>query len=164
MQDSLKNLVELNPIIDPAPVSSWPPAPGWYILSGLLLLGIFLLIFFRIKKWLANAYRRQALGSLEQVREAWKEEKKDHLLLRRINEILKRVAMVSYSREQVASLSGRQWLEFLSKTCKKSDFLQAPGKCLADPLYWDPGSLTISEKERAELLNLSKTWIQQHRV
>ena len=99
---SLDNLRE---IILPPQVPWWPPAPGWWILFGILAVVAVIAAFRFWRGWRAGAYRRAALRELAAAGN-----------VAAIAEILKRTALVAYSRTDVASLSGSAWLAWLAET------------------------------------------------
>ena len=103
--DSLNILTELQPLHLPEPVPFWPPAPGWYI-AGLMVL---LLMSWGLIRWLrylrSQRYRRVAQRLLREI--AGRKEDNPGEKLRAVNELLKRVALQTYPREKVASLSGK---------------------------------------------------------
>ena len=74
--------------------------------------------------------------------------------------LLKRVALVAYPRIDVASLTGDAWLGFLDGTLGTTDFSQGPGRVLPELAYASPD---VSDKDAAELLKLSASWIRHHR-
>ena len=98
-------LNDLYDIIVPEPASWWPPAPGFWILL-LAFITVFAVLLIRwLKKNRKNAYRRAAMRELEQANTAPE-----------IAAILRRTALVAYSRETVASLHGADWFQWLEKT------------------------------------------------
>lgn len=91
----------------PAAISAWPPAYGWWILAAIIiLLSIWLYMALR-KRQQKRIQQNFALTELNQVN------LQDFSAGQQINEILKRAAMVYYTREQVASLTGNKWKTFL---------------------------------------------------
>ena len=99
------NLANLRDIIEPLPVSWWPPAPGWWVLLGLGLLGLLALAVRGWRSWQANAYRRVALAEIEQATDVFT-----------IAQILKRTALVAYPRTNIAELTGAAWIRWLGET------------------------------------------------
>ncbi|MFT5164125.1 MAG: hypothetical protein ACI9FJ_002726 [Alteromonadaceae bacterium] len=96
----------------PSQISLWPPAYGWWILI-LLILTLLYFCLKSMKTWRANRVQKNtALTQLAAIdlshATAWQQ----------INEVLKRAAMVYYSREQVASLTGEKWKTFLIQGLK----------------------------------------------
>ncbi len=123
-------LLKLKDIYLPPPVSFWPPAPGWWILALLFTL---VLIF----------------GGIQF------EKAPDELaLLRSLSQLLRRLALTFYTNEQVASLHGTAWLDFLDKTGKTKEFTQGAGKVLGTVLYQQKAELEIDA-----LFPLVKKWI-----
>lgn len=104
------------PLIDihlPNQISLWPPAYGWWILTAMGLLTLYYAIRAIKNRHRARVQKNIALRQLTAIDlqhpGAWQQ----------INETLKRAAMVYYSREQVAALSGEKWKQFLLWTLKK---------------------------------------------
>ncbi|MEX0330093.1 MAG: DUF4381 domain-containing protein, partial [Puniceicoccaceae bacterium] len=87
-----------------------------------------------------NAYRRAGLLLLEEVGTTYE-----------LSVLLKRVALAVFPREEVASLHGAEWVEFLGRTC--------PGVDLAALVAGDG----TAEIETA-LKEAAAYWIRNHRT
>nr|WP_255771346.1 DUF4381 domain-containing protein [Microbulbifer guangxiensis] len=106
-------LDQLRDIHTPDPIGWWPPAPGWWLLAALLMIGLyFLLRWLRQRKlrWSRNRYRKEAERLLRAIDTSTPDAAQD------INEILKRVAVTTYGRQGCGNLTGRAWLDFLRTT------------------------------------------------
>lgn len=120
--DSEELLAQLADIHLPEPVSLWPPAPGWWILAVLLLIGLIYLG----RQMVAARTRRKiceyALGELESCYQKLvgsNDTNLDELKLRYLNEVnsvLRRVALVHFPQSNVASLGGVAWVDFIRQT------------------------------------------------
>ena len=111
------DLSNLHDIALPAPVSYWPPAPGWWILGFALLAVTLILIARLVAHHRRNAYRRAALRELDAIGPAV-----DSASAVCISAVLKRAALVAFPREQVAGLTGPAWLAFLDRTGRTDAF------------------------------------------
>jgi hypothetical protein len=109
-------------IITPNSIALWPPAIGWWLLLLLVLIALTYLII-AIKKYKKKwGYRKQALALLENDYQNWQNLKSNSNDLA-LNEkasiaesmmtVLKRTAMTAYPKEQVGTLYGKDWLDFL---------------------------------------------------
>jgi hypothetical protein len=140
------SLDALRDIVVPPPVSSWPLAPGWWIL--LVAIGLVLALLGRraLLRRRASAYRRAALV---QLREA--ESTAD------INTILKRAALAAFPRADIARLAGPAWSTWLRET---------GGADLGEGVAHD---LAMSSFRRVDSVDLeaarefARRWIQRHR-
>lgn len=99
------SLDNLRDIVEPLPVSWWPPAFGWWALLALILLALTVIATRAWRRWRANAYRREALRELESATS-----------LPEIAETIKRTALAAFPRSDVASLSGPAWNRWLGET------------------------------------------------
>tara|TARA_B100000945_G_scaffold268501_1_gene229006 strand:+ start:315 stop:854 length:540 start_codon:yes stop_codon:yes gene_type:complete len=144
--DSEELLEQLADIHLPLEISYWPPAPGWWVLGFLCLLGIVYLI----KTYLSRRYLKKickaALAELDdcyrQFSLANRQDNDEESKVRYINEVnsvLKRVALVHYPHSRVAGLGGRDWVDFIkekgdstlldSETAKALSFGRFQTKC-----------------------------------
>lgn len=148
------SLERLHDIATAPPVSWWPLAPGWYIVAavGAILLGIGISV--AIVRWRRDGYRREALRELEPLIPSKN--------LAAIAELLKRVALAAYPREQVASLTGGPWLAFLDATGGNGRFASGSGQVLEAALF-RPGPLSVKDDDFAALVNNVCHWIKHHR-
>jgi hypothetical protein len=158
-------LAQLRDIHLPSDVSAWPPAPGWWLLA-VIIIALLCYLFIQIKKyWQRNNYRKLALKQLAELN-------KDQpiVYLQQLNQLLKQTALVANPSKDIASLSGDNWLAFLSSESlgdKKSltEFQQGPGQLLAQGPY----APLASDKEQtainvAALEQLAQQWIKQHQL
>ncbi len=105
MNSDTSSLDNLRDIVVPSAVPWWPPAPGWWIVSAVLLVVLIVAGFHAWRVWRGNAYRRAALRELRQA-----------VSVGEIAEILKRTALCAYPRTDVAALSGSSWCQWLTET------------------------------------------------
>jgi len=142
------DLSNLHDIVLPAPISYWPPAPGWWILALALLAVAAILIARLIAHYRRNAYRRAALRELETIGPAV-----DSASAVRISGVLKRTALVAFPREQVAGLTGPAWLAFLDRTGRTEAFSTGDLAALA---YGG------NSREGGAISKAAKHWVRRH--
>ncbi len=140
MTEDAASLKNLHDIVLPAPVPNWPPdTGGLLILAGLVLvllvLGLQLYLGYR-----KNRYRRAGLALLGRA-----------ATVQDVSIALKRVALAAFAREQVASLYGAEWVDFLNGSCADTEF--------ADSSFNNPAL-----SPEPALLQSAKKWISSHRV
>lgn len=121
MSDS-QVLAKLHDIHLPAPIGWWPLAPGWYFLILLGFVVLALAAYFIHHHYLNGRAKRQALQLLEQFEQEYQREHNSQLSSMKISELLRRVSLVYFPREEVASLQGESWLQFLAKNSKGINF------------------------------------------
>ena len=148
-------LDRMHDIVVPAPVSLAPQTVAWWVLLawavavGLLAGGRLL------RRWQANAYRREALRLLEAIAD-------DASMLPaaragQIATLLKRTAVTAFPRHQVASLYGEAWAEFLVSSCGGDAVVAANAARFARAAY-------DLDTRDDELLATARQWIQVHRA
>lgn len=140
-------LAELRDIHLPAAIGAWPPAPGWWMLAALLLLGLALCAWFCYRHWRRNAYRRAALAALASQRD-----------LQQLNRLLKRCAIARYGQAKAAALHGQAWVDFLQASCRKPPFSADSAALLASATY-APGDHRLPPGLRQE----AQRWLRRHR-
>jgi hypothetical protein len=148
-------LAQLSPLREPAAITAWPPAPGWWLLLACSLAAVGLLAVMLWRRHQANAYRRQALRQIEQLHSSWHGNLDQQAFIIELNGLLKAAALQVFPAEQVAPLHGRQWLEFLSRS--------APGlKQLPDAYASAPYSTRVAI-DIEEITRYATRWVRQHR-
>ena len=107
-------LAQLRDLHLPEPVGLWPPAPGWYLLAGLLGLMLLAAAWSILRRRRSLGHRALAeLGALEANSELVAS---PQTLAAAVSELLRRVALQRFERDRVASLHGAAWREFLTQT------------------------------------------------
>lgn len=149
-------LAQLHPLREPAMTGWWPPAPGWWLLALLLLIALAALGWWLWQRYRANAYRRQALAQLAQIRSDYAGGSGPEQSLVALNALLKSVALRAYPRREVAALSGRAWLAFLNQ--QGAGKLQFEEALVVAHYRQDPGEVDLDD-----LLACSARWIRLHR-
>jgi len=158
-------LSNLHDIVMPSPVSWWPPAPGWYVLAALLVV-LAARIAWRVAcRRRAGAYRRAALRELEGLQTRMGAPAQRLEALRQLPLLLKRTALAAWPREEVAGLSGMEWLAFLDRSSGMNEFMDGGGRILLDLAYGRSPSLeSLTDEEVRALTGLAGRWIEKHRV
>jgi hypothetical protein len=101
----------------PLPVGVWPLAPGWwFILSSLV--AVVALILFLIKRYRRPTALKQSLKELDRLFGA--SEISHTQRNQEISLILKKLAVTTYPRGDVAGLAGQKWISWLQSKAPKS--------------------------------------------
>lgn len=120
--DSEELLTQLADIHLPGEISYWPPAPGWWILGILLLIGVFFILRRFIQQQNLKKICQHALAELDSCYQhlaGADGENLGALRLRYVNEfnsVLRRVALVHFPHANVVSLAGDAWVDFIRQT------------------------------------------------
>ncbi len=113
----------------------WPPAPGWWMLAGFLMLLAFALWYWRRARRRARV-RRAARAALKQLEASFRRDADAQRLASELSSLLRRVCISLDSREQVAGLTGRAWLERLDRLSPTAHLGQGPsGRALLAAPY-----------------------------
>ncbi len=140
----------------PPPPGWWPPAPGWWLLAALLLalLGLGL---WRWRRWRRRRQQwRQIEAELQTIQQRI-ERGEQRAAIAAINRLLRKLALMSWPRSEIASLTGRQWLEFLDRSGETRAFTAGPGRILAEGPY-------VAHPQQADLAGLmraTRDWIDK---
>ena len=163
MTNVVYSLNDLRDIALPEKISFWPPAMGFWILLGLVMIVLSYIALKKYKDWSMNAYRRAGLILLKELGDNFSVDNQE-ATVENISLILKRVALVAYSREKVASLTGDAWLDFLNESYGGKEFLDHPAVLLKDASYHQRKENIVDENDVKKLLFLAQTWITQHEI
>ncbi|WP_028693830.1 DUF4381 domain-containing protein [Pseudomonas cremoricolorata] len=160
-------LDELQPLLAPQAIGWWPPAPGWWLLLGALLLvgwGLW-----RLRHWRPlrpapaapeqglDPARSEALAELARLPRpydgapagAW---------LQQLNGLLKRLCRSHYPGAHSHTLNGRQWLAFLDNRCPAAGLTR--WMVLVEGAY--KPECKLDDKAIAGLSQAVETWIRKH--
>jgi len=126
--------LQLRDIHLPAAAPFWPPAPGWWVLAGVILL---LLAWVGAVAWRRRRLeraRRRILDALAALEADFAREHSSERLAS-ISLLLRRLALSRFPRERVAGLTGAAWLRFLDESGGDGQFAAGPGRVLAAAPY-----------------------------
>ena len=145
-------LLELREIHAAPPPGLWPPAPGWWVLA--ILLGVLLVlgILWLHRRYQARRFRNKVLLELEQITDRYRNNYAG--LVGETGVWLRRVALLRYPQEEVASLTGSAWLEFLDATGGDGEFCHGAGQVLETGPYRQ----RVQNEAVDSLLALARSW------
>lgn len=156
------SLQNLNDIALPEAVAWWPLANGWYYLIVLVLIILTWSSYLWIKRWINNRYRRTALSQLQVLVSDIHDPEKRATGLRQLPILLKRTALSVYPRTQLASLTGKEWHDFLNSKVSKPSFSRT-ASALLDEVSYSVGNLdSMNDQASGELIAACRNWLQHH--
>lgn len=138
----------------PAPISFWPPAPGWWALALLLLVCACATLWIRRRRRI----RRLALHELAALEARFSADPKPVELAVSLTALIRRVALRTSTRPDVASLHGEPWVEFLTVGAKSE--ARAP-HVVRDLFQTAYGGQRAESGEPAEWLAFARCWIRE---
>ena len=98
----------------PESVGWWPPAPGWWLLPALLVLGLaaawYGRLLYRRRKYSAISMARRELAG---IRSRYAADRDAGRCVRSVSGLLRRVSISVFPRSESAGLTGADWLAFL---------------------------------------------------
>ncbi len=158
------SLAGLHDVVGGAPLSAWPPAYGWWLLLALALTGAVLAAYVWGRRHRAGAYRREALGLLDDL--ARRARSADHRAeaLAGVATVVRRAALSAYPRTEVARLAADDWRAFLDRTVGGTAFTSGAGRPLPDLPYRPDLAARLDGEELEGLLAAARHWVLRHRT
>jgi len=160
-------LDQLQPLIAPAPIGWWPPAPGWWLLAALLPVLLWGLL--RLFKQLAakrrdssdeqrlDPLREAALVELGRLAKPYGGAPAGHWL-QQLNGLLKRLCRERYPQSHSHVLSSRAWLAYLDNRCPAAGLTR--WMILVEGAYRP--HCTLDDKAIDGLNQAVAIWIRKH--
>jgi len=163
----MSSLDQLEPLMAPAPISAWPPAPGWWFLAALLLS---LVLLVRLRPW--QRWKREDTTEAEPPLEPQRQIALDELAqlnkpyggqpanqwLQQLNALLKRLCRTRYPDAHPHTLSGRAWLAFLDNRCPAAGLTR--WMVLVEGVY--RAECRLDDKAIQGLEQAVQVWIRKH--
>lgn len=163
----MSSLDQLEPLMAPAPISAWPPAPGWWFLAALLLS---LVLLVRLRPW--QRWKRDETTEAEPPLEPQRQIALDELArlnkpyggqpanqwLQQLNALLKRLCRTRYPDAHPHTLSGRAWLAFLDNRCPAAGLTR--WMVLVEGVY--RAECLLDDKAIQGLEQAVQIWIRKH--
>lgn len=146
-------LTQLRDIHYPNPIPIWPLATGWYVIIILGLLLLMLVGYFAVRYLQKPRLKQAVLIRIEKLQQ----QDSSLNIAEELSMLLKRAALAAYSRREVASLHGEQWLSFLDRTAKTHEFSNGPGRLLIISPYQGK-----NQKLPDQLFELIKNWVKKN--
>ena len=116
----------------PESVGWWPPAPGWWLLPVLLLLGLaaawFGRLLYRRRKFSAISMARKDLAG---IRSRYAADRDAGHCVRSVSGLLRRVSISVFPRAESAGLTGDEWVAFLLSGNRAPAFVRHTGQGLS---------------------------------
>jgi len=159
----------------PGLVAWWPPAPGWWVLAALAVLGLVAFALY----YRSGRHRRAALRVTAKVRAALEQGAEPVACLQRVSTTLRRFAMTTADQQSVASLRavggvaerpdsdevagliGQRWLRYLDSRWQRDEFTGGAGRLLLAAPYARPD--TIDRQHALDLTALCADWLKAQR-
>ncbi len=151
-------LENLRDIHLPAPISGWPPAPGWWIVAALITAGIAALFLWLRRRARQRGYRKIALQQLQTLYRNWQQHGDDIAFAQATNRLLKQTALAAFPARDIASLTGADWLDFLDRHLRKPRFTEPDVRALATLYLREPEPIAANTLHSA-----AQHWIRRHR-
>ena len=101
------DIKDIGELIEPKKLEMTYDTLGWYIVFVFSALLVLFVVYKLISNWKKNKYKRDAVAEI-----------KNSQTVAEVNEKLKIVAIKSYGRNEVASLSSEAWVDFLNTKSK----------------------------------------------
>ncbi|HHI94942.1 MAG TPA: DUF4381 domain-containing protein [Gammaproteobacteria bacterium] len=157
MNPSSPSALQLRDIHLPAEPGWWPPAPGWWILAVLLLILLVWTTRFALRRYRLYRQRQRLLATLDALTRQPGDVTPETIT--QLSILLRRLALMRFPRQQVAALSGSEWLDFLDRSGGDGGFSHGPGQVLATGPYQPALSADV---DMAALSALLREWIKKN--
>lgn len=157
MNPASQTALQLRDIHLPAEPGWWPPAPGWWVVATLSLALLVWLGRIALRHYRLHRQRQRILAMLDALTQPGGEV--SPAAIAEISMLLRRLALARFPRQQVAALTGAEWLRFLDRTGGGGRFSHGPGQVLASGPY---RPTLPADVDVAALSTLVREWIKKN--
>jgi len=133
-----ENALPLRDLHLPEPVGWWPLAPGWWGVIVIASVALAYILWRLYLRWRANGPRRYAMRELARIETEYLVHRNPVTLGKQVSELLRRGMLAYAPREEIAGLTGEQWLVWLDQGMPLPYFHTEGGKSLLSLPYRDP--------------------------
>jgi Domain of unknown function (DUF4381) len=158
------SLDRLHDILQAPEASWWPPAPGWLWLAGGLIILFVSIGVYALLRWQKNCYRREGLAEIARIEAAVSQPTRRASIVIALAELFKRGALSAWPRDQVASLTGLLWIDFLNRTRGQRQPLLLDPELFSRASYDERFAAGLSERKVRDLALSARAWFKHHRV
>ena len=153
LASALENLRDIHL---PAPISFWPPAPGWWALAAIVALAAVTVAW----AWRRHhrSVRRLALRELAVLEARYGAAEQRVALAVSLTTLIRRVALRLPTRPGVATLHGEPWVEFLCQDAKSDARTPRVARDLFQTAY---GGERAAAGNPREWLAFARSWIRE---
>lgn len=142
-------------------VSPFPLGMGWWILLLLTLFIIAINIYLFYQRSLYRKSWKFALEKeLDDLSKSLKKNSPFKEVISYINEILKRIAIHYYGRNETASLQGQNWLKWLSARDPEGFNWVKKGEMLVNYPYMPENKISVHKRDIVQILKAIKPWLK----
>jgi hypothetical protein len=153
---ALKELAETS---QPAAISWWPQTLAWKIVLLLLIVYVIKKLHQKVQAYKRDAYRRDALSWIAKLPEYNSDLPAAEF--RQLPALLRRTAILGFSRENVSMLANNHWEVWLDKQCQQCGFSQQYARLLHHLAY--APTIDITAQQMKELVAQITLWVKNHR-
>jgi len=122
----------------PEAIGWWPLAPGWWVVIALLAIAAALLVRRYWQAWARGAARRHALQTLRQLTADFEQHHDAVAFGANLSALLRRTMLAYAPRQEIAGLTGDDWLAWLDRDLDQPRFQTEAGRKLIELPYRRP--------------------------
>jgi len=159
MNDLLKQLHDIEIIFS---ASNWPLALGWWCIIALVtIIKTYLVIILYRKYKFRRTWNYDTLQQLANIEAGFAGANADVTAetVAKLSELIRRIAIHKYSRQQCAGLEGAAWLKWLTEHDPKLFDWQTKAYWLINSPY-APSATAVSLEQFRAAIKALKTWIK----
>lgn len=139
LQEALKDLRDIH---EPAPISYWPPAPGWWVVLLLTIVAILLLRWW-VKRDKSPPYKKLANEELKNITTNYEVQRNGHKTAGEISELIRKVMVLTDKRSEVAGMIDEEWLSYLDEKSGTNLFTSGAGRVLTTVIYQKESDIDV---------------------
>lgn len=133
--DNLQELLkDLRDIHEPAAISAWPPAIGWWLLPIIITILIFVL-FWWWKKAKTPNYKKIALLELKNIVTDFNIQRNSQKSSGEVALLIRKAMVAKYGNQKIAGMIGDEWLGHLDEISRTNSFSSGAGKIIVSAPY-----------------------------
>jgi len=122
----------------PEAIGWWPLAPGWWVVIALAAAGLVVLLRRYLRTRARGAARRYALLQLNELTAEFEQHHDAVAFSGALSALLRRTMLAYAPRQEVAGLTGDEWLAWLDKDLDQPRFQSEAGRKLLELPYLAP--------------------------
>lgn len=132
----------------------WPLAPGWYVVIALIFATSIVIVYVWRRRARQRFTARFAQVKLRDLQRLLQHNPDNINIAAEVSTLIRRTSLCYFPREEIAGLSGSEWLNFLNRTGNTTEFTQAIGRLLTDVPYQKNGVAELDS-----LFKLTNHWL-----